>query len=408
MLNNRKLMWLLAFTAASIIMLTGGLRMSLGLFVQPLLNTTTLTIANISLAMATCQLMWGVAQPVSGALSDRFGPYPVLFWGTLILVIGCIAMPLLISDWGLILTLGILIAFGTGAGSFSILMSIVNNRVAADMRGVASGIINAGNSFGQFIFAPFIQFLILTPFIGWQGAMFILAGISLLVLPLSRWLAGSKPSQPIQSAQQAHQTDQPLSQAVKSAFKNPSYLLIHLGFFTCGFHIAFLVTHLPTEIKLFGMHAQVASWTLALIGLSNIFGSLFIGWCVGHWRSKYILFWMYGSRVVLIALYLLSPKEPMTFYLFAIGLGFTWLGTVPPTAATVGKLFGVRYLATLFGLTLLSHQIGAFFGAYFGGLIISQHGNYEWMWYADMLLAGLAAVLCLPIKEAKIVRLKSA
>ncbi|WP_373819454.1 MFS transporter, partial [Glaesserella sp.] len=347
-------------------------------------------------------------QPVSGALSDRFGPYPVLFWGTLILVIGCIAMPLWISDWGLILTLGILIAFGTGAGSFSILMSIVNNRVAADMRGVASGIINAGNSFGQFIFAPFIQFLILTPFIGWQGAMFILAGISLLVLPLSRWLAGSKPSRPIQSAQQTNQTDQPLSQAVKSAFKNPSYLLIHLGFFTCGFHIAFLVTHLPTEIKLFGMHAQVASWTLALIGLSNIFGSIFIGWCVGYWRSKYILFWMYGSRVMLIALYLLLPKEPMTFYMFAIGLGFTWLGTVPPTAATVGKLFGVRYLATLFGLTLLSHQIGAFFGAYFGGLAISQHGNYEWMWYADMLLAGLAAVLCLPIKETKVVRLKSA
>lgn len=406
MQHNRKWMWLITFTAASIIMLTGGLRMSLGLFVQPLLNDTTLTMANISLAMAVCQLMWGVSQPVSGALSDRFGPYPILFWGTFILVIGCIAMPFLISEWGLIFTLGLLIAFGTGAGSFSILMSIISNRVAPDMRGVASGVLNAGNSFGQFIFAPFLQWLILTPFIGWQGAMLILAGMSLVMLPLSRWLAGDRQVHPVAAVQTSH-PEQSLSQAVKAAFKNSSYILIHIGFFTCGFHIAFLVTHLPTEIKLFGMHAQVASWTLALIGLSNIFGSLFIGWCVGHWRSKYILFWMYGSRVALIAIYLLSPKTATTFYFFAIGLGFTWLGTVPPTAATVGKLFGVRYLATLFGLTLLTHQIGAFFGAYFGGLAISHYGNYEWMWYADMFLAGLAAVLCLPIKEAKVERIKS-
>ncbi|WP_294088243.1 MFS transporter [uncultured Actinobacillus sp.] len=401
MSNNRKWIWLLVFAAALVIMLTGGLRMSLGLFVQPLLNQTGLTMASISFAMATCQLMWGISQPVSGALSDRFGPYPVLLGGTLILVIGCIAMPLLVSDWGLILTIGVLIAVGTGCGSFSILMGIISNRVSPDMRGIASGMINAGNSLGQFIFAPFIQFMILTPFIGWQGAMYVLAGISLLALPLVRFLAGNRQTQSTLITHPTEQSEQRLSQAVIAAFKNRSYIFVHIGFLTCGFHIAFLVTHLPTEIKLFGMQAKVASWTLALIGLSNIFGSLFVGWCVGRWRSKYILFWMYTSRVLLIGIYLLAPKTAMTFYCFALGLGFTWLATVSPTAATVSKLFGVRYLATLFGLTLLSHQIGAFFGAYLGGLVVEHYGNYEWMWYIDMVLAGLAALLSLPIKEPK-------
>lgn len=189
---------------------------------------------------------------------------------------------------------------------------------------------------------------------------------------------------------------------------NRNYLLIHLAFFTCGFHIAFLVTHLPTEVTLTGLSSSVASWSLALIGLSNVVGSLFVGWSVGHWRCKYILFWMYLSRVVLVAIYLMAPQTPMTFYIFAIGLGLTWLATVPPTAGAIGKLFGVRYLATLFGLTLLSHQIGGFLGAYFGGLAIDTFGNYAYMWYADMALAFLAAVSNLPIKEPKVVRTTTA
>lgn len=403
-LNNKKFFWLVTFVAAAIIMITGGIRNSLGLFVQPILTDSTLSITTISFAMAVLQLMWGVAQPVTGALANRYGAYPVLFGCGLLLAIGCASLPWMLSALGLTFTLGVMLAFGTGAASFSILMSLVTNKIPPEMRGISSGVINAGNSFGQFIFAPTLQFFILTPMLGWQGALYICAGISLLVLPLARWLSGGK-SNP-HKVKVITTSEQTLSQAIRVAFKDKSYILTHLSFFTCGFHIAFLITHLPTEIKLFGMSAQVASWTLAIIGLSNVFGSLFIGWCVGHWRSKYILFWMYGSRMLLIIIYLMSPKTELTFYAFGIGLGFTWLATVPPTAATVSKLFGVRYLATLFGLTLLSHQIGGFLGAYFGGLAISKFGNYEWMWYADLVLAGLAAILCLPIKEPKIVKAK--
>jgi len=193
-----------------------------------------------------------------------------------------------------------------------------------------------------------------------------------------------------------------LKRAVGKAMTDRSYLLLHAGFFTCGFHIAFLVTHLPGEVNLCGLPPAVASWSLAIIGLANIFGSLYAGSCVAKYRSKYVLAAMYASRAVLIALYLMAPRTELTFYLFAAGLGFTWLATVPPTAAIVGKLFGIRYLATLFGLTLLSHQIGGFLGAYLGGLTISRFGDFGWMWYADIALAVLAAVINLPIREAPV------
>jgi predicted MFS family arabinose efflux permease len=179
-----------------------------------------------------------------------------------------------------------------------------------------------------------------------------------------------------------------------------SYLFLNLGFFTCGFHIAFLVTHLPGEVDLCGLPTTVASWALAIIGLFNIAGSLYAGSCVARYRSKYVLFWMYGSRALMVGLYLLAPKTELTFYIFAAGLGFTWLATVPPTAAIVGKLFGVRYLGTLFGVSLLSHQIGGFLGAYLGGIALTQFGDYAWMWYADIALAAAAALLNLPIREA--------
>ena len=181
-----------------------------------------------------------------------------------------------------------------------------------------------------------------------------------------------------------------------------SYLLLHAGFFTCGFHIAFLVTHLPGEVGLCGLPPSVASWSLGIIGLANVFGSLFAGSCVARYRSKYILFCMYGSRALLIAVYLAMPRTDLTFYLFAAGLGFTWLATVPPTAAITSKLFGVRHLGTLFGLTLLTHQIGGFLGAWLGGLAVTRYGDFSWMWYADMALATLAAFVNLPIREAPV------
>jgi MFS family permease len=195
-----------------------------------------------------------------------------------------------------------------------------------------------------------------------------------------------------------------LGAQIKAAMRDRSYLCLHLGFFTCGFHIAFLVTHLPGEVALCNLAAGVSATALALIGLFNIAGSLTAGALSTRYRMKSILVWIYAARAVIIGIYLLSPKTAMTFYVLAAALGFTWLATVPPTAGLVGKLFGMRYLSTLFGLTLLSHQIGGFFGAWLGGLSFVTYGDYTWMWYIDIVLAIAAALVNLPIREAKIVR----
>jgi predicted MFS family arabinose efflux permease len=289
----------------------------------------------------------------------------------------------------------LMVTMGAGAGSFSVLIGAAARRLPIEAQGSASGVINAGGSFGQFVFAPILQKLIQS--VGWMGAMWTMAAMTLTALPLV-----GKLTKPVDKPITHTDTDHGVLKAVGSALKDRSYLLLHAGFFTCGFHIAFLVTHLPGEVHLCGLPPSVASWSLAIIGLANIFGSLYAGWCIARYRSKYILAAMYASRVLLIGFYLLMPRTELTFYLFAAGLGFTWLATVPPTAAIVRKLFGFRYLATLFGLTLLTHQIGGFFGAYLGGLAISRFGDFGWMWYADMALATFAAIINLPIREAPV------
>jgi MFS family permease len=198
-------------------------------------------------------------------------------------------------------------------------------------------------------------------------------------------------------------TDIGLSQQVGIALRDRSYLYLHAGFFTCGFHLAFLITHLPGEVGLCNLPASVSATSIAIIGLFNIAGSLMAGSLSTRYRMKHLLALMYASRGLIIILYLLAPKTALTFYVFAAALGFTWLATVPPTAGIVGKLFGTRYMATLFGLTLLSHQIGGFFGAYLGGITLARTGDYTWMWYADIALAFFAALVNLPIREAKVV-----
>jgi predicted MFS family arabinose efflux permease len=304
---------------------------------------------------------------------------------------------------GLIFSLGILSMSGSGACSFSVLIGACAQRLPAEKRGMASGVINAGGSFGQFIFAPALQKLIGS--MGWMSAMWAIAIVTIAALPLARVLrrkpAPARPNNET-TPRAPNAPEQTLRAALKQALADPSYLLLHASFFTCGFHIAFLVTHLPGEVELCGLSSQVASWSLAIIGLANIVGSLAAGWGTQNYRSKYILFWMYFSRAILIIVYLFAPKTATTFYLFAAGLGLTWLATVPPTAGIVGKLFGTRYLGTLFGLTLLSHQVGGFFGAWLGGIAISARGSYDWMWYADIALALAAAFCNLPIKEMPI------
>jgi len=395
-MSPQRTFWTLVLASAAILAVTMGIRQSTGLFVSSINSSTGLGIVTVSLAMAVGQFVWGAAQPLFGMLADRIGSYRVILIGGLMLAAGMAITPFVSSSFGLIFAMGFLSAAGAGAGSFSILIGAAAQRLPADKRSFASGFINAGGSFGQFLFAPVAQALISA--FGWIIAMLALAATTLTTLLLALPLRQSKAAAAAQTALPAD--GMTLGQQTRVAFRDPSYWCLHAGFFTCGFHIAFLVTHLPGEVTLCGLPASVSATALAIIGLANIVGSIGAGWLGQFRRMKMILVWMYASRAVAVAIYLMAPKTPLTFYLFAAVLGVTWLSTVAPTAGLVGKLFGTRYLATLFGLTLFSHQIGGFFGAWLGGIAIDSTGSYEWMWYADIVLAALAAVVNLPIREA--------
>lgn len=388
--------WPLVIAAAAIMTITTGARQSLGLFVSPLNTATGLGIVTISFAMAVGQFTWGASQPIFGAIADRFGAMWVVIAGGIMLAIGMALTPVASSQWMLLVTIGIISAAGAGAGSFSILIGATARHLPAEKRAFAAGFINAGGSFGQFLFAAVNQVLISS--FGWATAMMTMAATALTTLPLARLFRAKPAKGSVPGAGAVVAIG--LRQQLRLAARDKSYWCLHMGFFTCGFHIAFLVTHLPSEVQLCGLSAGVAATSIALIGLANIAGSLTAGTLGNVYRMKWLLFWTYFARAAAIGIYLAAPKTALTFYAFAFVLGFTWLSTVPPTAGLVGKLFGTRYLATLFGLTLLSHQTGGFFGAWLGGIALATTGSYTWMWYADIVLALSAAFINLPIEEA--------
>jgi predicted MFS family arabinose efflux permease len=384
--------WIVTFCAACVLAITQGARGTSGLFISPMNTDTGIGIANIAFALAVGQFVWGAVQPVAGVLAGRWGYAPVLVCGIALMAAGSLLTPLVQGTLGLVVVLGIVQAAGAGVGSFSLLMAAAAQRIPVEQRAMSSGLINAGGSFGQFVFAPITAALI--AWIGWVHTMWALAAFALLALPLVWGLRDTG-----HAAGPASLGGPGLRAQLAIALGDRSYLLLHAAFFTCGFHIAFLMTHLPTEIQLCGLSAQVSGYAIAIIGLFNIVGSLAIGWLAGFWRMRTLLFGLYGLRALAISAYLLAPKTPATLYVFTAVIGLTWLATVPPTAGLVAKLFGVRHLATLFGLTLLSHQIGGFLGAWLGGLAVEALGSYQMVWLADIVLAGMAAMLSLPVRE---------
>jgi len=395
--TSRRQLYTLVFTAGAILLITMGVRQTSGLFLIPITQSTGVTVVAMSFALAVGQLMWGATQPIFGAIADKYGAVKVVIAGAILLALGNALTPFATSDIGLIATMGVLSAAGAGAGSFSILIGIAAQRLPPEKRSFAAGVINAGGSIGQSVFAPLVQLIIGAA--GWASAMFATAFAALLTIPLVLPLRRPAASSAASLAPVPHLT---LGEQLRVAMRDPSYLCLHAGFFTCGFHIAFLVTHLPNDLRLCGLPANVAPLSLMLIGLFNVAGSLAAGWLGQRYRMKYLLALIYASRALIVAIYVVMPKTALNVYMFAGALGFTWLATVPPTSGLVGKLFGTRYLATLFGLTLLSHQIGGFLGAWLGGVALAQNGNYEWIWYADITLALLAAAANLPIREARL------
>jgi MFS family permease len=393
--------WLFVIAAATIMLMTTGARQCTGLFVSALNTSTGFGIVKISFAMAIGQLMWGAVQPLFGMFADRHGPVGVVMIGALLIALGMATTPLVTSPSMLVLTIGILAASGAGAGSFSILLGASAQRLAPERRGMAAGVINAGGSMGQFVYARAAQTLIEQ--FGWIASMVTVGLSALLTIPLA--LVLKRPAAvaaTVEAADRVAGSMQSMGSEIRGALSDRSFRLLAAGFFTCGFHIAFLVVHLPGEVALCGLPAKVAANALALIGLFNVVGSIGAGWLCSRMRLKVLLCAMYLSRAVLILIYLAAPHTTLVFYLFAAALGATWLATVPPTAGLVAKLFGARYFSTLFGIVLFAHQIGGFFGAWLGGLVFRAYGNYQWMWYADIVLALGAAIVNLPIREARL------
>jgi MFS family permease len=390
--------WVLIGACCAILMITMGARQTVGLFVSPLNTATGLGLVSISFALAVGQFVWGASQPLFGALADKIGTVRVVALGACLLALGQALTPFVHNRGELLIAAGFLSAAGAGAGSFSILIGSTAGRLSPERRAFASGVINAGGSLGQFVFAPLMQAAIAG--FGWVAAMISLGLAALLTIPLAWPLRGERAH--AAAAASSAPSGPTLGMQLRQALRDRSYLCLHAGFFTCGFHVAFLITHLPGEVQLCGLPGSVAGNAIGLIGLFNVLGSLGAGALARRHRMKHLLGLIYGSRAAIILLYLSAPKTMLTFYLFAAALGATWLATVPPTAGLVGKLFGTRHLATLFGLTLLSHQTGAFFGAWLGGLVRAATGSYGWMWAADIALAAAAALVNLPIREAPV------
>ena len=389
--------WLVLLAAAGTFALTMGTRQTMGLFVSPLNTATGLGIGSISLAFAFGQLFWGLTQPFAGAVADKVGAGRVLFIGALLVAFGTFITPYMQSTLGLIIAIGVLSAGGAGMAGPAVLMATASRMIPPEKRGIATGIINAGGSFGQFVMAPIAGALMIAG--GWASAMQILGLIVLLALPAAFLLRGSP-------AVAGPATHKPIgtADAIRSALRTPSYLLLAGGFFVCGFHVAFLATHLPGVIASCGLPLQFGAWSLAMIGLFNIIGSIAMGWAVGRWRMKSLLSLVYATRALAVMAFLLAPKTGPVVLMFAAVMGLTFLSTVPPTAGLVAKLFGTGNMATLFGIVMLSHQVGGFLGAWLGGTVFEATGSYDWLWYIDIMLAVGAAFIHLPIREARLVR----
>jgi predicted MFS family arabinose efflux permease len=386
-------------TAASVFALLFGVRQSQALFITPLNSATGLGIAAISLAFACAQLMWGITQPVAGAIADKYGSARVVALGGALVTVGTVLTPYAMSTWMLVLLIGVVAAGGAGMAGLGVLMSAAGRTLPPEKRGLASGIVNAGGSFGQFAVVPLAQLLSWS--VGWIGAMTALGFMALAVVPLA-WLLRGRP--PTTATAPGARADGSMRDAVRDAWADPGFVYLTTGFFVCGFHVAFIATHLPGVVAHCGLAPEVGAWSLSLIGLFNIVGSFGAGSAIGRWRMKSVLSLLYTSRAVAVLAFLVAPKTTATFMVFSVVIGATYLATVPPTVGLVGKLHGMRFLATLFGMVMFSHQVGGFLGAWLGGMLFERTGSYDVVWIIDIVLAVGAALIHLPIKEAQKVR----
>lgn len=393
---------LVIIVAGCVISMIGfGIRTSFGLFLEPMTQTHGWGRETFGLAMAIQNLLWGAGVPVAGALADRFGPVRVIGLGAVVYAVGVWGMSVATSAGGLYLFAGLLTGLGVAFTAFSLALVAMAKAVPPEKRSMVLGLGTAAGSAGQVLFSPIAQGFISA--YGWQSTLIIFACTVLVLIPLAVALPGA--SRPARGSPGADQT---LRDALAEAVNHRGYVLLTLGFFVCGFHVAFVGVHFPAYVNDLGLGAQTGAYALALIGLFNIAGAFGSGFVGQRYSKKTSLSVIYFARALLIAWLLMSPKTELTIYLFAALMGLLWLSTVPLTTGIVAQLFGLRYMATLSGIVFFSHQIGSFSGVWLGGMVYDRFGSYDFVWYAGIFFGVAAAVVHLPIDERPVARLATA
>ncbi|MEJ7686746.1 MAG: MFS transporter [Variovorax sp.] len=382
---------------AMIVTLSMGIRHGFGLWLQPITQEQGWSRQTFSLAIAIQNLSWGVIGVFAGMLADKLGAFRVLVAGALLYALGLAGMAMSSTPLWFALTAGVLIGAAQAGTTYAVIYGVIGRQIPAERRSWAMGVAAAAGSFGQFLMVPVEGYLIAG--FGWSTALLALALIVLLIVPLALGLR-----EPRLGSAAMVPRDQTILQAVREAFKYPSFVLLMAGYFVCGFQLAFIGVHMPSYLRDKGLSPEVASYALALVGLFNIFGTYVAGSLGSRLAKRKLLAAIYFSRAAAIAVFLLVPISPLTVYVFASVMGFLCLSTVPLTSGIVAQIFGVAHLSMLGGFVFLSHQVGSFLGVWLGGYLYDTTGSYQVVWYMAIALGVAAALVNLPVRETPIVR----
>jgi MFS family permease len=380
-----------------------GPRSALGFFLTPMSSENGWGREVFALSVAMQTLLYGAAQPFSGALADCFGTVRVVIVGALLYAAGIYMMAHAATPGELYLSSGVVIGFGLSGCSFNLIISSFGKLLPESWRSFSFGLGTASGSFGQFLFSPLGVYLIQA--FGWRTTLEIFAGLLLLIIPLAIAVATPRQDEPAQAgATQEIESSQNYKQALSEAFGHRSYILLVLGFFTCGFQLGFVTLHLPSYLVDRGLSAEIGGWTLGVIGLFNIVGAILSGWLGGRMPKRYILSFIYFARAGAVVFLIMLPPSPVVTLLYGAVTGLLWLSSVPPTSGLVALMFGTRWLAMLFGIAFFSHQVGGFLGVYLGGVLFERTGSYDIVWWLSVLFGVISAVINLPIVEKPVVR----
>ena len=394
-LNSHGSSAFLITTACLLLLLSFGYRSGFGLFVKPITEANGWGREVISIALAIQNLFWGIFAVFAGGLADRFGNVKVVVAGTGVYALGMALMSNVDSPWMLNTSVGILVGAGVAGTSFGIVLPAMARAVGEDRQQWALGMGTAAGSLGQFAVVPFAQLLIEA--YGWIMAINVLAASALAMALLAMPLA------PYSGKAQSIQQDrgQTVPESLKEALGHSSFRLLVSGFFVCGFHVAFITAHMPAFLTDNGFDPKIGAWSIAIIGLCNVVGAYLSGILSGRLSKRYLLVFIYLGRAVAITLFLLFPLSLISVVVFSAVMGFLWLATVPPTSGLVAVMFGTRYMAMLYGVVFLGHQIGSFIGVWLGGWLYDQRGTYDLVWWLGVALGIMAAIVHWPIREQR-------